>query len=157
MLMRNGPTKIILINSGKYEYAEVELDGAIQIVGRNNSGKTTLINTLQFLYIDERSRMSFGSYTLDQTLDYYFSGEHSYVLFECRTLRGFAVIGWRGSSKTSGADPERFFYTGPYRREDFLNDEGRTPCLALRAADTLARKSIRCAFLTFRVRPELLR
>jgi len=123
--MRNGPTKIILINSGKYEYAEVELDGAIQIVGRNNSGKTTLINTLQFLYIDERSRMAFGSYTLDQTLDYYFSSEHSYVLFECRTLRGLAVVGWRGASKTSGADPERFYYTGPYHREDFLNEEGR--------------------------------
>lgn len=123
--MRNGPTKIILINAGKYEYAEVELDGAIQIVGRNNSGKTTLINTLQFLYIDERSRMTFGSYTLDQTLDYYFSGEHSYVLFECRTLRGLAVVGWRGASKASGAAPERFFYLGPFRREDFLNDQGR--------------------------------
>ena len=114
--MRNGPTKIILINAGKYEYAEVELNGAIQIVGRNNSGKTTLINTLQFLYIDERSRMAFGSYTLEQTLDYYFSGEHSYVLFECRTLRGLAVVGWRGASRTSGADPERFFYLGPFRR-----------------------------------------
>jgi energy-coupling factor transporter ATP-binding protein EcfA2 len=123
--MRNGPTKIILINAGKYEYAEVELDGAIQIVGRNNSGKTTLINTLQFLYIDERSRMAFGSYTFDQTLDYYFGGEHSYVLFECRTLRGTAVIGWRGASKASGADPERFFYLGPFRREDFLNDQDR--------------------------------
>ena len=33
--MRNGPTKIILINAGKYEYAEVSLDGAVQIVGRN--------------------------------------------------------------------------------------------------------------------------
>jgi energy-coupling factor transporter ATP-binding protein EcfA2 len=123
--MRNGPTKIILINAGKYEYAEVELDGAIQIVGRNNSGKTTLINTLQFLYIDERSRMTFGSYTLDQTLDYYFVGEHSYVLFECRTLRGLAVVGWRGASKASGAAPERFFYLGPFRREDFFNDQGR--------------------------------
>ena len=42
--MRNGPTKIVLINAGKYEYAEVSLDGAIQIVGRNNAGKSTLLN-----------------------------------------------------------------------------------------------------------------
>ena len=123
--MRNGPKKIILINAGKYEYAEVLLDGAIQIVGPNNSGKTTLINTLQFLYIDERSRMTFEGYTFDQTLDYYFSSEHSYVLFECQTLRGLAVIGWRGASKTSGADPERFFYLGPFQREHFLGDDGR--------------------------------
>jgi energy-coupling factor transporter ATP-binding protein EcfA2 len=123
--MRNGPKKVILINAGKYEYAEVSLDGAIQIVGPNNSGKTTLINTLQFLYIDERSRMTFEGYTFDQTLDYYFSSEHSYILFECQTLRGLAVIGWRGASKTSGADPERFFYLGPFCREHFLGDDGR--------------------------------
>jgi energy-coupling factor transporter ATP-binding protein EcfA2 len=122
--MRNGPKKVILINAGKYEYAEVSLDGAIQIVGPNNAGKTTLINTLQFLYIDERSRMAFEGYTFDQTLDYYFSSEHSYVLFECQTLRGLAVIGWRGASKTSGADPERFFYLGPFRREHFVGDNG---------------------------------
>lgn len=122
--MRNGPKKIILINAGKYEYAEVGLDGAIQIVGPNNAGKTTLINTLQFLYIDERSRMAFEGYTFEQTLDYYFGSEHSYVLFECQTLRGLAVIGWRGASRTSGADPERFFYLGPFHREHFLGDDG---------------------------------
>lgn len=123
--MRNGPKKLILINAGKYEYAEVTLDGAIQIVGPNNSGKTTLINTLQFLYVDERSRMSFEGYTFEQTLDYYFGSEHSYVLFECQTLRGLAVIGWRGASKASGADPERFYYLGPFQREHFLGDDGR--------------------------------
>lgn len=123
--MRNGPTKIILINAGKYDEAEVSLDGAIQIVGRNNAGKSTLINTLHFLYIDDRSKMSFGPYTFDQTLDYYFINEHSYVLFECRTLRGQVVIGWRGASKASGADPERFFYLGPYRREDFFDERDR--------------------------------
>lgn len=123
--MRNGPTKIILINAGKYDEAEVSLDGAIQIVGRNNAGKSTLINTLHFLYIDDRSKMSFGPYTFDQTLDYYFINEHSYVLFECRTLRGQVVIGWRGASKASGADPERFFYLGPYRREDFFDERNR--------------------------------
>ena len=124
--MRNGPTKIVLINAGKYEYAEVLLDGAIQIVGRNNAGNTTLISTLQFLYIDERSRMAFRSHTLEETLDYFFTSEHSYVLFECRTLRGLAVIGWRGASRASGADPERFCYLGPFRREDFfIDDHGR--------------------------------
>jgi hypothetical protein len=51
--------------------------------------------------------------------------EHSYVLFECRTVRGQVVIGWRGASKASGADPERFFYLGPYRREDFFDERDR--------------------------------
>lgn len=118
--MRNGPIKIILIQAGKYDYAEVDLDGTLQIVGGNNVGKTTLINTLPFLYVDDRSKMSFGRYSLDETLAYYFRSQYSYVLFECRTLRGQAVIGWRGTSKPSGGDPQRFCYLGPYRREDFL-------------------------------------
>ena len=121
--MRNGPTKIILINAGKYEYAEVGLDGAIQIVGPNNAGKTTLISTLQFLYIDDMSKMAFRGHTLDETFDYFLHGEHSYVLFECRTVRGLAVIGWRGASRASGAEAERFFYLGPFRREDFLDGD----------------------------------
>ncbi|MGH7978153.1 MAG: ATP-binding protein, partial [Limisphaerales bacterium] len=123
--MRNGPQKVVLINAGKYDYAEVSLDGAIQIVGPNNSGKTTLINTLQFLYIDERSRMTFEGWTLDQTLDYYFHSEHSYILFECQTVRGLAVIGWRGASRTSGASPDRFFYLGSFQREQFMGNDGR--------------------------------
>lgn len=124
-LVRNGPAKIILINAGKYDYAEVSLDGAIQIVGDNNWGKTTLINTLQFLYFDERAKFGLGAYSPDETLEYYFPSEHSYVLFECRTLRGQAVIGWRGSSKTSAADPERFCYLGPFQQEDFFDENSR--------------------------------
>jgi len=123
--MRNGPIKIVLIQAGKYDYAEVDLDGTLQIVGGNNVGKTTLINTLPFLYVDDRSKMSFGRYSLDETLEYYFRNQYSYVLFECRTLRGQAVIGWRGSSKPSGGDPQRFCYLGPYRREDFFTEKGR--------------------------------
>ncbi len=114
--MRNGPVKIVLIQAGKYDYAEVDLDGAVQIVGGNNVGKTTLINTLPFLYVDDRSKMSFGRYSLDETLEYYFRSQYSYVFFECRTLRGQAVVGWRGSSPQSDAGPQRFWYLAPYRR-----------------------------------------
>ena len=49
-----GPQKIILVRSGLYEYAEVDINGAIQIVGPNNTGKSTLIKTLQFLYLNDR-------------------------------------------------------------------------------------------------------
>lgn len=119
--MPHGPRKIILIRAGRYDYAEVELSGSIQIVGPNNTGKTTLINTLQFLYVDDLRTMNFGAYTLEQTLAYYFPGPYSYVLFECLATTGCAVIGWRGQSPASGADPERFRYLGPYAAEDFFD------------------------------------
>lgn len=120
--MPTGPQKIILIRSGLYDYAEVEISGALQIVGPNNTGKTTLINTLQFLYLDDRRHMDFGSYTPDQTRQFYFPNQYSYVLFECLGLQGQCVIGWRGQSKASGGEPERFCHLGPFTESDFLDE-----------------------------------
>jgi hypothetical protein len=118
--MLNGPLKVILIRAGRYDYAEVELAGSVQMVGPNNTGKTTLINTLQFLYVDDLRTMDFGSYSLEQTLAYYFPNQYSYVLFECLGGRGKCVVGWRGQSKASGGDLERFCYLGEYDPADFL-------------------------------------
>ena len=123
--MPTGPLKVVLIHTGKYDYAEVELDAALQIVGPNNTGKTTLINTLQFLYIDDLRRMDFGPYSHDQTREYYFPDQYSHILFECLGAQGNCVIGWRGQSKASGQDPERFFYRGPFAREDFFDGQAQ--------------------------------
>ena len=123
--MAHGPRRIILINAGKYDFAEVELEGALQIVGPNNTGKTTLINTLQFLYINDQREMDFGAYTKEQTRDFYFRNQYSYILFECLSVRGQCVIGWRGQSRASGNDPERFYYQGPYAAEDFFDEKGQ--------------------------------
>ncbi len=123
--MPTGPQKVILIRSGLYDYAEVEISGALQIVGPNNTGKTTLINTLQFLYVDDRRHMDFGSYTPDQTRQFYFPNQYSYVLFECLGLQGQCVIGWHGQSKASGGEPERFCHLGPFTESDFLDERGQ--------------------------------
>ncbi len=137
--MLNGPLKIILIRAGRYDYAEVELSGSVQMVGPNNTGKTTLINTLQFLYVDDLRTMDFGSYSLEQTLGYYFPNQYSYVLFECQGVRGKCVIGWRGQSRAAGGDPERFCYIGGYDPADFLaaDQQVREP------RDVAARLSIK--------------
>jgi len=120
--MPNGPQKLILIRAGRYDYAEVELGGSLQIVGPNNTGKTTLINTLQFLYLDDRRHMDFG-HSPEETRDYYFPNQYSYVLFECLGVRGKFVLGWRGQSKAAGGEPERFHYEGPYDSTDFLTEQ----------------------------------
>jgi hypothetical protein len=120
--MANGPQRVILIKAGRYDYAEIELRGSLQIVGPNNTGKTTLINTLQFLYVDDRRFMEFGSYTLEETWDYYFPNQYSYVLFEVLGSRGQCVMGLRGQSRVIGPEPERFVFDGPFDREDFLNE-----------------------------------
>lgn len=123
--MFTGPTRLILIRSGLFEYAEIELSGTLQIVGPNNTGKTTLINTLQFLYLNDRRHMDFGSYTADQTRTFYFPGQYSYILFECLGATGHCVLGWRGQSKTSGGEPERFAHLGPFDPADFLDEQNQ--------------------------------
>lgn len=123
--MPHGPQKLILINAGRYDFAEVQLSGSLQMVGPNNTGKTTLINTLQFLYLDDRRHMYFGNYTPEQTRDYYFANQYSYVLFQCLGARGQFVFGWRGQSKAAGGEPERFYYEGPFDAADFLDVKGQ--------------------------------
>lgn len=120
-----GPQKLILIGAGRYDYADVDLSGSLQIVGPNNTGKTTLINTLQFLYLDDWKRMDFGSFKTEQTRDYYFPNQYSYILFQCLGARGQFVFGWRGQSKAAGGDPERFYYEGTFEAADFLDEKNQ--------------------------------
>jgi hypothetical protein len=120
-----GPQRLILINSSVYEYAQVELAGTLQIVGPNNIGKTTLIKTLQFLYLNDRRHMDFGAHSPEQTREFYFPNQYSYILFECLGVTGQFVIGWRGQSKTSGGEPERFCYSGPFVPTDFHNQKNQ--------------------------------
>jgi hypothetical protein len=123
--MSTGPTRLILIRSGLFEYAEVEMKGALQIVGPNNTGKTTLINTLQFLFLNDRRHMDFGSYSPEQTRAFYFPSQYSYLLFECLGASGHCLLGWRGQSKTSGGEPERFAHLGPFDPSDFLDEKNQ--------------------------------
>ncbi|MBL7980617.1 MAG: hypothetical protein JNL52_02290 [Flavobacteriales bacterium] len=120
-----GPSKLIAIRSGSYDYAEVDLASSIQLVGPNNAGKTTLINTLQFLYLDNRNQMAFGDHDPEATRAYYFPDHFSYLLFELEGPQGPYVLGWRGQSKAQGGDPIRFTYDGRYDMKDFMSADGR--------------------------------
>ncbi len=117
-----GPTRLILINAAKFSYAEIDLTKPLHLVGQNNVGKTTLVNLLQFLYIDNLSDMSFSGYSLPETRRYYFPDQHSYVLFECQTTSGMRVVGFYGKGPANNYDVERFAYEGYFERSDFLNE-----------------------------------
>lgn len=137
--MPNGPQKVILINAGSYDYAEIELSGSLQLVGPNNTGKTTLINALQFLYIDDRGEMNFGAFSSEQTAEYYFPNQYSYVLFECLGVAGKFVLGWRGRSRVAGGEPERFHYEGEFSLSDYFDEDG----VVRERDDVSARLSLR--------------
>ena len=120
MIERSKPVKLVMINSGKFAYGEVDLSSPLHLVGQNNVGKTTLISTLQFLYIDNQNQMSF-SRPMDETRKYYFPGTDSYILFECLTPGGYKVLGVRGLGVLKRNEFQRFIYTGTYNKDDFID------------------------------------
>ncbi len=90
-----GPSRLILLRSGKYDYGEIELITPLHLIGPNNVGKTSLIAVLQFLYIDDQRSMHF-SREMSETRKYYFPDQNSYILFECLTQTGYQVVGVQG-------------------------------------------------------------
>ena len=80
MILATGPVRVVLLNAGKYEHADVELDRSLHLAGPNNIGKTTLVNTLQFLYIDHARSMHFADKSPDETSRHYFPCLHCYAL-----------------------------------------------------------------------------
>ncbi|MDO8805872.1 MAG: hypothetical protein Q7R35_15745 [Elusimicrobiota bacterium] len=124
MISRQGLARLIAIHCGKYDYACVDTDSSLHLVGPNNVGKTSLIALLQFLYIDDQRKMHF-SRSLDATRRYYFPDAYSYVIFECMTPTGIQCLGVRGLGPLKMHDYERFAWTGKFEEEDFIDGDRR--------------------------------
>ena len=66
-MMQYGFQRLALLNSAGYSRAELPLDDSVSLIAPNNTGKTSLINALQFLLINDRRRMDFGAHDFDKT------------------------------------------------------------------------------------------
>ncbi len=119
-----GPSRLVLLRSGKYDYGEIELVTPLHLVGPNNVGKTSLIAVLQFLYIDDQRNMHF-SREMSETRKYYFPDQNSYLLFECLTPVGYQVVGVRGLGPVRSYEFQRFAYQGQFDPVDYLDEERR--------------------------------
>jgi len=121
-----GPRKLILIDSGVYPYAEIELEESVHLSGRNNAGKSSLLNALQFLYIDDIKLMHFPTANFQgKTKPFYFKpAGRSTILVEADTRWGIRTVGFHGLGAASGCDWQRFGFDGPYLKEDFI-DQGQ--------------------------------
>jgi len=124
-----GPRKLILIDSGVYPYAEIDLEESVHLSGRNNAGKSSLLNALQFLYIDDIKLMHFPTSNFQgKTKPFYFKpGGRSTILVEADTKWGIRTVGFHGLGAASGCDWQRFGFDGPYDKEDFIDPETLQP------------------------------
>lgn len=119
-MKRIGPTRLILLNCGKFDYAELNLDAPLHLVGPNNIGKTSLIAVMQYLYIDNQKKMKFSS-DHATTRKYYFPDVSSFALFESLGPEGFMLTGVRGLGPIKQYEIERFSCLGRFDRNDYLS------------------------------------
>ena len=124
-----GPRKLILIDSGVYPYAEIDLEESVHLSGRNNAGKSSLLNALQFLYIDDIKLMHFPTSNFQgKTKPFYFKpGGRSTILVEADTKWGVRTVGFHGLGAAAGCDWQRFGFDGPYCKDDFVDPETQQP------------------------------
>lgn len=95
-------TKIIQLNSSLCSKAIISLDrDSIQLVGSNTIGKTSLINSLNFLFIIDGNKMQFGGeHDFQQSIHHYFPTiNHSYMIFEVMKNGYYCVLMKRDAQK----------------------------------------------------------
>lgn len=121
-LAQYGFQKLVLLNSAGYSRAELPLDDSVSIIAPNNTGKTSLINALQFLLIIDKRNMDFGAHSLETTRRFYFPDNSAYILLEVLLPSGMVVIGCVG--KGLSHDYEYFAYQGSLNIDDYRSDDG---------------------------------
>ena len=117
-----GARRLIAINSGNYSFANIELTKPVHLAASNNRGKSTLVNSLQFLYIDDFTKMRFGHRNHDDSRRHYFGADRAYLIFECLTPTGIQCMLVRGLSNLRGGQFERYVYDGEFLDADYLDD-----------------------------------
>ncbi len=79
--------RIVIINSELYAKASIHIgdNASIQITAENNVGKSSFLNSLNFLYITDKDQMRFeDNRKLSDSMKHYFGGTslHSFIVFE---------------------------------------------------------------------------
>jgi len=79
--------RIVIINSELYAKASICIanNASIQITAENNVGKSSFLNSLNFLYITDKDQMRFeDNRRLSESMKHYFGGSslHSFIIFE---------------------------------------------------------------------------
>lgn len=117
-MIHDGFQRLVLLGSAGYQRAELPLDDAVSLIAPNNTGKTSLINALQFLLIIDKRRMDFGAHDPDKSRRFYFPTNSAYILLEVSLPKsGTVVLGCVG--KGVSHDYEYFAYKGPLHIEEF--------------------------------------
>lgn len=125
-------TKLAILNSEKHAKIVISFDAtAIQIIGENKIGKTTLIDSLNFLYIIDKRQMSFDSrggkstYDFKQSLAHFFpSSSQSFIIFECYKASANGYFCILVKRKNIDDDVEYFKIDKEFEEADYIDEVG---------------------------------
>ncbi|MAK90071.1 MAG: hypothetical protein CMI13_02370, partial [Oleibacter sp.] len=120
----SGFQRLVLLGSAGYSRAELPLDESVSLIAPNNTGKTSLINALQFLLIINKRRMDFGAHDVDKSRQFYFPNNSAYILLEATLPNiGTVVLGCVG--KGVSHDYQYFAYKGQLNVDEFRTNDGK--------------------------------
>ena len=117
-----GVHRLVAINSGNYLFANIDLTKPVHLAAPNNRGKSTLVNALQFLYIDDFTKMKFGHRRSRRHKRHYFGGGSLLSDLRVPDDIGIQCMLVRGLSNLRGGQFERYIYDGDFRETDYLDD-----------------------------------
>lgn len=113
----NQLNRIVLINSAKVDFYEIQLDGNIHFIGTQGTGKSTLLRAILFFYNADTRKLGISK-EKSPFADYYFPNANSYIIYEVRqTNRNFCVWLYKRQNRLCFR-----FIDGPYSRELFVEN-----------------------------------
>lgn len=122
MKARYGVTRFSLINAGSHQLSYLPIDDSLSICGSNNLGKTQALQAMQFLFFSSLKQMSFGSFDLRTSRDFFFPSENSFLVMEIVLPTGTFLLGAYGKGPAHGNDYELFAAKHKLNVDDFVED-----------------------------------
>lgn len=105
--------QLIFVNSAAYAYTEIRVDQHTALFGRNNLGKTSMLNALKLFLLPEENfracEKKFGfkgangkEYEGPESYQYYFPEDRSFIILEAENVHGtFCLVLHRGGRELS--------------------------------------------------------
>jgi hypothetical protein len=112
--------KIVFINSASVQYAEIELDGNVHLIGTQGVGKSTLLRAILFFYNANKTKLGIPREKKGFD-DYYFQYQNSYIIYEIiKDNIPFCVLAYKVNGKVAFR-----FFNSEYKRELFIDKDNR--------------------------------
>ena len=115
--------RVLFVNSGGFKLCDLDLSKSVHLYGGNNAGKTTIVNALQFAFIDNFKQMVWDGHKDDETKKHYFDS-FSYIVFEVSTPTGPQCLALLGQGPGQSFGYQRWRYSGTLDLQSYISEDG---------------------------------